>query len=125
MEWLMIQPKTSVWARLWRYRLSLFMNSGLVGLSEFAGWDSQAESTRCVKIAFDRFTGSQSRGFAWVRASDIDELPQRVLMQMSNQEGGHCCVAGDINDRLPQVVRGILDQAEPATVESPLMIHGS
>ncbi len=92
------------------------MSAGVLGTTEFAGWNSQAEATRLVKIAFDDFLGKSSRGILWLRANDISPLAKRVLLGMSAIEGGTLCVMGDINERLPQGVLEVLDGLMPAQV---------
>ena len=102
-------------------RLRAISDGGILGSSEFSGWDSQAEATRCCSQALGAFCGEPSRGFLWVRSCDYDELPRKVLCQMSELDHGFACVHGDINDRLPDTVisrnkaihRSILQQLPP------------
>jgi hypothetical protein len=89
------------------------MGIGVLGISECAGWDSQAEASRMFKVAFDEFSGHQSRGFTWLRSSDWAALPKRVLVSFSVAEGGTACVFGDINDRLSADARAVLDGLQP------------
>jgi hypothetical protein len=92
------------------------MDSGVLGASDFAGWDSQAEATRLVKDAWDQFQRRPSIGFRWVRACDFAPLPKKVLMSMSQEAGGQECVMVDIGDRLPSDISTILAQMVPPKV---------
>lgn len=66
-----------------------------------------------MHAAFDRAVGRVSAGFVWLRASDLEPLPTRVLTQLSmSLHGGSRCVMGDIAARLPtaaaEVVRSMI-----------------
>eukprot|EP00974_Lingulodinium_polyedra_P020110 1943366-Lingulodinium_polyedra.AAC.1 len=95
----LLQPEGSGVGRL--HRLKRFLDTGIVGCSEFSGWDSHQEALRCVTLAFEQHINQPVRGgFAWAHATDWDSLCSSVLCQKSAQEGNRWCVFEDIMDRL-------------------------
>eukprot|EP00971_Amphidinium_carterae_P119859 2374042-Amphidinium_carterae.2 len=48
------------------------LNAGLIGVSEFSGWDAQEEALRLTTLAFDAaVAASPTRGFAWVLVFEV------------------------------------------------------
>ncbi len=92
------------------------MRAGILGTSEYSGWDSQAEATRCLKQAYDADRALSSRGFVWLRASDIAEVPRHALTEFSKAENQAFCVLGDIADRLPHPTTKMLEALSPSKV---------
>ena len=87
-------------------RLRAILDQGILASSEFSGWDSQIEATRCCSQALSSFCGEPTRGFLWLNSCDNEALPRNVLCQMSSLDHGFACVHGDINERLPATVMG-------------------
>ena len=53
------------------------------------------------------FTSGSERGFHWVRASDISTPSQTILQQSPS----HCCLLGDIRERLTPSTKSQLEAA--------------
>ena len=91
------------------------LSRGVLGTSDFSGWDSQAEATRLLKIGLEDKLGLKLRnGFVWLRSSDHAESPQRATLKaISRGSGSHMCVLGDINDHVDPCILKLLDAAQP------------
>ena len=97
------------------HRVSEHMQRGVLGTSEFSGFDSQAEAARLLVLALEDQLGHGVRGFHWLSSSDWMETPQReVLQQISDIDGGFGCVFGDIGSTVAECVNELLDSIEPA-----------
>ena len=97
------------------------VRNGLLGVSDFSGWESQAEGTRLGQLAFEQLYGSvvsenesgKCRGFFWVRSCDNNKVPQQILMYRSKLDCCKPCVFIDVFDKLPQHVQDVVRELSP------------
>ena len=95
-------------------RLQRWVANGLLGMSEFSGWDSQKEALRLAAIRYEELNGPNSFQWQWVRGCDIDPVACELLTRTSIDDGGFRCVFNSIEDRLKPELKEVLNAMQPA-----------
>lgn len=82
--------------------------------SDYSGFDCPREAVRLGHLAVSREIGACPTP-KYVRACDVGGLQQKILCEYANKfDAGESCVFQDINARLPEEARRVLDELEPS-----------
>ena len=96
-------------------RLRMMCESQWTYISDYSGMDCPREAVRLLFQALSlRFTDWSLKDPIYLRSCDNDPACIRILQSISTtlDEGG-ACVFGDINDRVRDIDRQMLDAMEP------------
>ena len=100
-------------------RMQKHQKRGMLGTSDFSGWESQAEASRLGTQAFMGIGPHQKyKGIQWVRTCDFDKVAQTALLGISAASGGSGCVFDDLFHRLPEDLREHVAAQKPSKEDS-------